>query len=61
MEHVPSGECCEKCRQDYWANRCVRCGTKLPCSFEKYLEDRNPQFEGSDERIYTTLHRKECL
>jgi hypothetical protein len=55
-EHLPSGECCEACNSNFFANRCIECGTKLPCSLEKYLSGRNGQFRGSDESVYERLH-----
>lgn len=57
MEHVSSGECCEACSRDFFANRCPKCGAKLPCSLEKYLEGRNPQFRASDERVFERWHK----
>jgi hypothetical protein len=57
INHVSSGECCFECSRDYFANRCPKCGTKLPCSLEKYLLGRNAQFQGSDERVYGKLHK----
>ena len=41
---------------NFWHNRCLICGTQLPCTVEKYLEGRNPQFNGSSAEIYERLH-----